>query len=265
MKIRSLLCFILSALVVLLAGPAFGQSKKAPPKAFGFVSVSEGAGAKLTFDVRWRSDGTTVARYRGFRQNGKSRVPVQGTITGKVTTTDRRLKNDSVTITVPKGAPADYDEAGPGIVHRPVGWGSGSDGLDFSITMKGFDVPLVGFDVPLVGFPISPSELFDEPILFAEVAVSALSGGLDGIAVARTKNGRTTVAFAARAGGKDLLRGAMEGTSKAKLELSRPNATFKGTAVKKAVAKTLTGELRVKVGKNWKAATVHFDGIDGES
>lgn len=252
---------VLIALVMALfvfAAPSVAAAKKQQTKAFGFVTMWSGKGGKLFFDVRFRTDGKTVVRYSGYRLKGKTRLPVKGTIAGKVTATNRTLKSGKNRFTVPRLTPVSYDESGPGIVHVPAGWGHGRDGLDFSIGTKGFDVPLAGFDVPLAGFVVPDGKKFDEPILFHEVAVDQLGGGLAGIAVAISKGGKTTLNYAVKTGGRKLLRGALGGSSKKKISLSRSGASFSGTARLPRKAQTISGQLRVKVGDQWKSSRVSF-------
>ena len=62
------------------------------PRGFGFVTAWTGAAGKILFDVRLRTDGTTVVRYRGKRKKAGKLVDFTGTFRGKLTPKRRAIE-----------------------------------------------------------------------------------------------------------------------------------------------------------------------------
>ncbi len=242
----------------------------ARPRGFGFVTAWAGSAGKVLLDVRLRPDGTTVVRYRGKRKKAGKLVAFTGSFRGKLTPNRRRLSNAYGFISFPKAAPSSgrSAKAWPGSEWRTKGfvWGGEGDRLKFSFSAKGFDVPLVGFDVPLVGFDV-PLVGFDEPTLFRDVKVSALGGGLRGVAVTRTLGGKTYVTYVVNPGGKKSIVRTLVGTGGKRLRFGdsagalniKAPAARTGTNPSTGVKSALRGTLRVRVGTTWKTASLQLE------
>lgn len=239
------------------------SSEAAPSKkvrAFAFVSLWKGNGAEVSFDVRLKSDGSALVRYRGERRRGKKTFPFSGKLRGKISKSSRRLTNGSASFTFP---PFDGDTlkwTGTDKA-KPYIWGSGQ-GFDFRFPSQDFDVPLAGFDVPLAGFDV-PLAGYETSRAVADVSVSVMQGSVKGLAVARTMSGKTTLTFTARVGstrfGRKSMAGRARGSVTRRLSLSQPGVSFQGTFQSGYTG--LSGQLRVKVGKSWQTSNLDFEQV----
>ena len=220
-----------SAAAVATAEPTSSAKKGATARhGIGFVTAWSGPGKRIIFDVRWRSDGMTVARYRGEHLKGKVMVPFKGVLRGKTTATKRTLRNGFGYITLPKVDPTVGSAPKSGLGTKPVVWGGGKDGLDFRLNVQSADVSLAAFDVPLVGFELPPKS-FDKPILFRDVAVSPLGNGFNGIVISRKVAGKRSVVYAMKTSQTRLKMGTLKASPGKGLVFSgagdRPSAKVK--------------------------------------